>query len=205
MTQNTVQPLSSQLAPSSNLLLSSSPSPARSRLCFTFPSLTPTIICFAHIQLGPQTVSSSPSTSLSSTNQFSSVRTSPSTTSTCPSNPVKVSRLAPSSLPPQATPSSSCYCLSVFAFIIFDSIDPLTAPVFKMSGRLDQSLQSIIDTSNKAKREARRRKGVKPKTTAAVPVGGVKKTTRPIKSAIKPTPGQGPPSRNSKIVVSGLV
>ncbi|RVX74297.1 hypothetical protein B0A52_02129 [Exophiala mesophila] len=73
-----------------------------------------------------------------------------------------------------------------------------------MSGRLDQSLQSIIDTSNKAKREARRRKGVKPKTTAAVPVGGVKKTTRPVKSAIKPTTGQTQPSRNSKIVVSGL-
>ncbi|KEF55506.1 uncharacterized protein A1O9_08256 [Exophiala aquamarina CBS 119918] len=72
-----------------------------------------------------------------------------------------------------------------------------------MSGRLDQSLDSIIDSQKKQKREARRRKVGKPQATAA-PVGGVKKSTRPVKSAIKPTAGALAQSKSSKIVVSGL-
>lgn len=75
-----------------------------------------------------------------------------------------------------------------------------------MSGRLDQSLDSIIDSQKKQKRENRNRgrKVGKPQATAA-PVGGVKKSTRPVKSAIKPAAGATPVSKTSKIVVSGLV
>lgn len=75
-----------------------------------------------------------------------------------------------------------------------------------MSGRLDQSLDSIIDSQKKQKRESRNRgrKVGKPQATAA-PVGGVKKSTRPVKSAIKPAAGAAGQSRSSKIVVSGLV
>jgi hypothetical protein len=73
-----------------------------------------------------------------------------------------------------------------------------------MSGRLDQSLDSIIDSQKKAKRETRRRKVGKPTGTTA-PVGGVKKSTRPVKSAIKPATGAAAQARSSKIVVSGLV
>ncbi|KIW90781.1 uncharacterized protein Z519_08564 [Cladophialophora bantiana CBS 173.52] len=72
-----------------------------------------------------------------------------------------------------------------------------------MSGRLDQSLDSIIDSQKKAKREARRRK-VGKSTGPTAPVGGVKKATKPAKSAIKPSAGAAAQSRPSKIVVSGL-
>ncbi|EXJ76791.1 uncharacterized protein A1O5_01299 [Cladophialophora psammophila CBS 110553] len=73
-----------------------------------------------------------------------------------------------------------------------------------MSGRLDQSLDSIIDSQKKAKREARRRK-VGKSTGPTAPVGGVKKATKPAKSAIKPSAGAAAQSRPSKIVVSGLL
>ncbi len=73
-----------------------------------------------------------------------------------------------------------------------------------MSGRLDQSLDSIIDSQKKAKRDTRRRKVAKP-TGPTAPVGGVKKTNRPVKSAIKPATGASFQARSSKIVVSGLV
>lgn len=78
-----------------------------------------------------------------------------------------------------------------------------------MSGRLDQSLDTIIDGQKKAKREQRRRQG-KPgrpagKVTSA-PVGGVKKSTRPVKTALKgAATGSSAPQRDSTIVVSGLV
>ncbi|KIY03932.1 uncharacterized protein Z520_00624 [Fonsecaea multimorphosa CBS 102226] len=72
-----------------------------------------------------------------------------------------------------------------------------------MSGRLDQSLDSIIDSQKKAKREARRR-NVGKSTGSTAPVGGVKKATKPVKSAIKPSAGAASQSRPSKIVVSGL-
>lgn len=77
-----------------------------------------------------------------------------------------------------------------------------------MSGRLDQSLDSIIDGQKKAKREARRRVRKPGKATGnvvAAPVGGVKKSTRPVKTAIKGAlPGPSAPPRESTIVVSGL-
>lgn len=78
-----------------------------------------------------------------------------------------------------------------------------------MSGRLDQSLDTIIDGQKKAKREQRRRQG-KPgrpagKVTSA-PIGGVKKSTRPVKTALKGgATGPSAPQRESTIVVSGLV
>lgn len=76
-----------------------------------------------------------------------------------------------------------------------------------MSGRLDQSLDSIIDSQKKAKREARRRR-VRPGKPGVVvaPVGGVKKATKPAKAVVKGVSG-GPSAvpRESKIVVSGLV
>lgn len=72
-----------------------------------------------------------------------------------------------------------------------------------MSGRLDQSLDSIIDSQKKAKRDNQRRR--KPaKTARAAPVGGVKKATKPVKSAVKPG-GNVVQMQPSKIVVSGLV
>ncbi|KIV87243.1 hypothetical protein, variant [Exophiala sideris] len=72
-----------------------------------------------------------------------------------------------------------------------------------MSGRLDQSLDSIIDGQKKAKRENRQRKVRKPAGTAP-PVGGVKKTTKPVKSAVRPAAGALSQAKSSKIVVSGL-
>ncbi|KAL2418625.1 hypothetical protein ABEF91_004671 [Exophiala dermatitidis] len=72
-----------------------------------------------------------------------------------------------------------------------------------MSGRIDQSLDSIIDSQKKAKREVRRRKVGKP-TGATAPVGGVKKSHKPAKSAIKPAAGTLIQAKTSKIVVSGL-
>jgi hypothetical protein len=71
----------------------------------------------------------------------------------------------------------------------------------KMSGRLDQSLDSIIDSQKKAKREQQRRR----KPIKKAPVGGVKKATKPVKPAVKPAGGAGGQSQASKIVVSGLV
>ncbi|KAK5939395.1 RNA-binding RNA annealing protein [Knufia obscura] len=68
-----------------------------------------------------------------------------------------------------------------------------------MSARLDQSLDTIIDSQKKAKRTTRRNK---PKTA---PIGGVKKAIKPNRSAVKPATGPAARApRNSKIVVSSL-
>ena len=76
-----------------------------------------------------------------------------------------------------------------------------------MSGRLDQSLDSIIDSRKKASRDGKRR--TKPAAKAgkvATPVGGVNKTKKPVKPAVKmPTGPQAKQPKISKIVVSGLV
>lgn len=80
----------------------------------------------------------------------------------------------------------------------------LSDHAFKMSGRLDQSLDSIIDSQKKAKREGRHRK-VGKRAGVTAPVGGIKKTTKPVKSAIKPVAGATSQPKSSKIVVSGLV
>ena len=73
-----------------------------------------------------------------------------------------------------------------------------------MSGRLDQSLDSIIDSQKKSKRDsqARRRKPVKAKVG---PVGGVKKATKPVKPAVRAPGGNASQAPATKIVVSGLV
>ena len=71
---------------------------------------------------------------------------------------------------------------------------------FKMSSRLDQSLDNIIDSQKKVKRNQQKRN--KPKTG---PIGGVKKTTKPVKSTFKNATGPAPRGpKNSKIVVSML-
>ncbi|RMZ77403.1 hypothetical protein DV738_g4429, partial [Chaetothyriales sp. CBS 135597] len=70
-----------------------------------------------------------------------------------------------------------------------------------MSGRLDQSLDSIIESQKKAKKESHRRRKVGVKAKA--PVGGVKKTVKPAKPAVKAAAAASQ-SQSSKIVVSGL-
>ena len=70
-----------------------------------------------------------------------------------------------------------------------------------MSGRLDQSLDSIIDSQKKAKREQQRRR----KPIKKAPIGGVKKAVKPVKPAVKPAGGSAGQPQASKIVVSGLV
>jgi hypothetical protein len=73
-----------------------------------------------------------------------------------------------------------------------------------MSGRLDQSLDSIIDSQKKAKRDARRRK-VPQKTRTAAPVGGVKKATKVQKPALKTAAVAAAQGRPTKVIVSNLV
>lgn len=74
-----------------------------------------------------------------------------------------------------------------------------------MSGRLDQSLDSIIDSQKKVKRDTQRRRKPAGTNARAAPVGGVKKATKPVKSAVKSIGGAAAHSQPSKIVVSGLV
>ena len=77
-----------------------------------------------------------------------------------------------------------------------------------MPGRLDQSLDSIIDAQKKAKREVRRRKVPKSgkATVTVAPVGGVKKVVKAVKPVTKgAATGHSAGPRDSKIVVSGLV
>jgi len=75
-----------------------------------------------------------------------------------------------------------------------------------MSGKLDQSLDTILAARKKTSRPRRApRRGTGAKPAAAAPVGGVKKTTRPAnkgeKKAHVPT---GPAKSESKIMVSNL-
>lgn len=79
-----------------------------------------------------------------------------------------------------------------------------------MSGKLDQSLDEIL-TTRRAARTTRNRRGVGARGAASngaptAPVGGVRKSTRQPRSAVKSTPaatahGMG----ESKIIVSGMV
>jgi hypothetical protein len=73
-----------------------------------------------------------------------------------------------------------------------------------MSGRLDQSLDSIIDSQKQAKRDVRRRK-VPQKTRTAAPVGGVKKATKVHKPALKTAAVATAQGRPTKVIVSNLV
>lgn len=80
-----------------------------------------------------------------------------------------------------------------------------------MSGKLDQSLDEIVNTQRRSARRNRGRRVTGPTktsgTTASAPVGGVKKSTRPTRSTTKGNVPTGPAfgSGDSKIIVSNLV
>jgi THO complex subunit 4 len=77
-----------------------------------------------------------------------------------------------------------------------------------MSGKLDQSLDEILSTQRRSATRGRRgrRAPQAGRTTAvAAPIGGVKKSTKPAKGAVKAIPTGPSGSGDSKIVVSNLV
>lgn len=77
-----------------------------------------------------------------------------------------------------------------------------------MAGKLDQSLDEIVSSQRRSTRRPRsRRVGGSSRTSAAPPVGGVKKSTQPARGAIKGKIPTGPAatSGDSKVIVSNLV
>lgn len=77
-----------------------------------------------------------------------------------------------------------------------------------MSTKIDQSLDEIMANTGAARQRGnrnRRRGGARKPTTPAAPVGGIAKSTRAAKSAVKATPTGPAAQRDSKIVVSNLV
>lgn len=78
-----------------------------------------------------------------------------------------------------------------------------------MSGKLDQSLDQILNTRRSSARRGRggRRAPNSTKIHVAVPVGGIKKNTKPTKGAGRATVPSGPAAGNgeSKIIVSNMV
>ena len=80
-----------------------------------------------------------------------------------------------------------------------------------MSGKLDQSLDEILNTRREGARRARGRGGRRAPNLArksiAAPVDGVKKNTRAAKPAAKPSVPNGPVAGHgeSKIIVNNLV
>ncbi|KAL4887280.1 hypothetical protein BJY04DRAFT_175524 [Aspergillus karnatakaensis] len=72
-----------------------------------------------------------------------------------------------------------------------------------MSAKLDKSLDEILVNRRQGVRNRRRGNRAKA-ASAAVPVGGVKKSTKSAKPAGKATQGGHPASTESKIMVSGL-
>jgi THO complex subunit 4 len=73
-----------------------------------------------------------------------------------------------------------------------------------MSTKLDKSLDEILVNRRQGVRNRRRNTRSKA-ANAAVPVGGVKKTTKSAKPAGKAIQNGHPISTESKIMVSGLV
>ncbi|GAB1215436.1 hypothetical protein ATERTT37_004623 [Aspergillus terreus] len=73
-----------------------------------------------------------------------------------------------------------------------------------MSGKLDKSLDEILVNRRQGARRRSRRSATSKATTATVPVGGVKKSTKAAKVAGKVVPNGHPVSHESKIMVSGL-
>ncbi|KAL5360525.1 hypothetical protein BJX96DRAFT_175382 [Aspergillus floccosus] len=73
-----------------------------------------------------------------------------------------------------------------------------------MSGKLDKSLDEILVNRRQGARRRSRRSATSKATTATVPVGGVKKSTKAAKAAGKVVPNGHPVSHESKIMVSGL-
>lgn len=72
-----------------------------------------------------------------------------------------------------------------------------------MSGKLDQSLDTILAARRKNSRPIRRARRVAG-TKAAAPVGGIKKTTKPVKKVDKVTVPAASIKGESKILVSNL-
>ncbi|KAI9928098.1 hypothetical protein AWENTII_007791 [Aspergillus wentii] len=73
-----------------------------------------------------------------------------------------------------------------------------------MSGKLDKSLDEILVNRRQGARRRGGRRAAATKATAAVPVGGVKKNTKPAKAAGKGAQNGPVVSSESKIMVSGL-
>ncbi|PLB44230.1 RNA binding domain protein [Aspergillus steynii IBT 23096] len=73
-----------------------------------------------------------------------------------------------------------------------------------MSGKLDKSLDEILVNRRQGDRRRSRRSAASKPAASAVPVGGVKKSTKAAKPAGKATPAGHPASTESKIMVSGL-
>ena len=76
-----------------------------------------------------------------------------------------------------------------------------------MSGKLDQSLDEIATAQ---RRSAGRRRSTRRTTSGpapvSAPVGGIKKSSRPMRAAAKPMLAKAAPvSGDSKIIVSNLV
>lgn len=76
-----------------------------------------------------------------------------------------------------------------------------------MSAKLDKSLDELLSSRRRtARRGAGRRSTISKAGTASTPVGGVKKSTKPAKTAGKGAqPGPSSAPKESKIIVSGLV
>lgn len=74
-----------------------------------------------------------------------------------------------------------------------------------MSGKLDKSLDEILVNRRQGDRRRSRRSAASKPAASAVPVGGVKKTTKAAKPAGKSAQAGHPASTESKIMVSGLV
>jgi hypothetical protein len=81
------------------------------------------------------------------------------------------------------------------------------ATTVNMSGKLDQSLDEILSSQRKTaghRRPARRSAG---RPAATAPVGGVQKTSKPVRNnAAKPAPAKtARAAGESKVIVSNLV
>lgn len=76
-----------------------------------------------------------------------------------------------------------------------------------MSGKLDKSLDDILKGHRQTKGRGRRApKPGKPNGAIAAPVGGIKKATRVVRTAVKGAAPTGPSANGeSKIIVSNLV
>lgn len=79
-----------------------------------------------------------------------------------------------------------------------------------MSGKLDQSLDDILKTSRRSAPKGGRGRGRRVSrpgrpAAAAPPVGGVKKTAKQVKGAVKAVPTGPSGGGDSKIQVSNLV
>lgn len=109
------------------------------------------------------------------------------------------------SLPTQQHPFAASFVLRQ---LITHIPIPSSKSPFTMSANLDKSLDELVSTrrQQRNRRGSTRRTGAAKTARAAVPVGGVKKTTRNTKVAGKGAQvGRSAVLKESKIIVSGLV